>query len=310
MELRRQGSSHGPRRPPRVARAPDVPPVPDGAHEGGPPRVSRLFARPAPLGKPILARGGGLAAPPAGGALRPGLPRRGGGVLPALADRDASLARVRAGGSAPARRSAAYARPHRPRRLPRAASGGSPGTLPALLRAQLPLPDRRLPRAHQRRSLRPPGRAAFRRHRGCDAPPAGAARGPLREGARRVAGPAAAGARRGLWHRPSVEHARRCPARRGEAVRRGSVAALHRPCALVVAADSIQLGDAPELEREILGFPSRFHEPFYTSYVKDELAARISEAGLRATSAQLAFLTKLVFAEKPAPGPASPMSAR
>ena len=83
-----------------------------------------------------------------------------------------------------------------------------------------------------------------------------------------------------------------------------------RPGGLVVVADSIQLGDAPELEREILGFPSRFHEPFYTSYVKDELAARISEAGLRATSAQLAFLTKLVFAEKPAPGPASPMSAR
>src|SRR5437763_1877226 len=235
MELRRQGSSHGPRRASPGAVAPHVRPVPDGAHERGPPRVSRLFARPAPLGKPILARGGGLAAPPAGGALRPGLPRRGGGVLPALADRDASLARVRAGGSAPARRSAAYARPHRPRRLPRAAAGGSPGTLPALLRAQLPLPDRRLPRAHQRRSLRPPGRAAFRRHRGCD---------------------------------------------------------------------------APELEREILGFPSRFHEPFYTSYVKDELAARISEAGLRATSAQLAFLTKLVFAEKPAPGPASPMSAR
>src|SRR5207302_9207700 len=83
-----------------------------------------------------------------------------------------------------------------------------------------------------------------------------------------------------------------------------------RPGGLVVVADSIQLGDAPELEREILGFPSRFHESFYTSYVKDELAARISEAGLRATSAQRAFLTMLLFAEKPAHAARSVLLAR
>ena len=83
-----------------------------------------------------------------------------------------------------------------------------------------------------------------------------------------------------------------------------------RPGGLVAVADSIQLADAPELQREILAFPSRFHEPFYTGYVKDDLAARISEAGLRATSSQLAFLTKLVIAEKPGPGPASPTNAR
>src|SRR2546423_1113634 len=99
MELRRQGSSHGPRRASPGAVAPHVRPVPDGAHERGPPRVSRLLAGPAPLGKPILARGGGLAAPQVGGALRPGLPRRGGGVLPTPADRDASLARVTPGRS-------------------------------------------------------------------------------------------------------------------------------------------------------------------------------------------------------------------
>src|SRR5207248_2759571 len=54
-----------------------------------------------------------------------------------------------------------------------------------------------------------------------------------------------------------------------------------RPGGLVVVADSIQLADAPEPEREILAFPARFHEPYYTSYVKDDLGARVSQAGLR-----------------------------
>jgi SAM-dependent methyltransferase len=35
-----------------------------------------------------------------------------------------------------------------------------------------------------------------------------------------------------------------------------------RPGGLVVVADSIQLADAADLEREILAFPSRFHEPY------------------------------------------------
>ena len=77
------------------------------------------------------------------------------------------------------------------------------------------------------------------------------------------------------------------------------LARVARPGGLVAAADSIQLIDAPELEREILAFPARFHEPYYTSYVKDDLAARMAEAGLRVAATQLAFLTKLVVAQKP-----------
>jgi ubiquinone/menaquinone biosynthesis C-methylase UbiE len=71
-----------------------------------------------------------------------------------------------------------------------------------------------------------------------------------------------------------------------------------RPGGVVIVADSIQLADAPELEREILGFPARFHEPYYLGYVKDDLGKRMSDAGLRATGTKLAFLTKLVTAEK------------
>jgi ubiquinone/menaquinone biosynthesis C-methylase UbiE len=83
-----------------------------------------------------------------------------------------------------------------------------------------------------------------------------------------------------------------------------------RPSGLVVVADSIQLADAAELEREILAFPSRFHEPYYMSYVKDDLAGRVARTGLTVTGSRLAFLTKLVTAERPAAAPASPTNGQ
>ena len=76
------------------------------------------------------------------------------------------------------------------------------------------------------------------------------------------------------------------------------MARVARPGGLVAVADSIQLMDAPELEREILAFPARFHEPYYTSYVKDDLARRVAEAGLKVTGTQVAFLTKIALAQK------------
>ena len=72
-----------------------------------------------------------------------------------------------------------------------------------------------------------------------------------------------------------------------------------RPGGLVVVADSIQLADAPELEKEVLAFPARFHEPYYLGYVKDDLGQRVTAAGLSVASTQHAFLTKIVTASKP-----------
>jgi ubiquinone/menaquinone biosynthesis C-methylase UbiE len=76
------------------------------------------------------------------------------------------------------------------------------------------------------------------------------------------------------------------------------MARVTRPGGLVIVADSIQLADAPELEREILGFPNRFHEPYYLGYVKDDLAARLTDAGLNVSETKLAFLTKLAVATR------------
>jgi ubiquinone/menaquinone biosynthesis C-methylase UbiE len=73
-----------------------------------------------------------------------------------------------------------------------------------------------------------------------------------------------------------------------------------RPGGLFVIGDSLQLADAPELRRELLAFPARFHEPYYLGYLKDDLAGRVAAAGLNVTGSQQAFLTKIVSAEKPA----------
>jgi ubiquinone/menaquinone biosynthesis C-methylase UbiE len=78
------------------------------------------------------------------------------------------------------------------------------------------------------------------------------------------------------------------------------IARVLRPGGLAVIADSIQLRDAPELEREILAFPARFHEPYYKGFVQDDLAARVGEAGLEPVQTKAAFLTKMVVARKPA----------
>jgi ubiquinone/menaquinone biosynthesis C-methylase UbiE len=70
------------------------------------------------------------------------------------------------------------------------------------------------------------------------------------------------------------------------------------PGGLLVVADSLQLSDAPELRQELLAFPSRFHEPYYKSYLNEDLAERLEKTGLRVTAAKQAFLTKVVTAQK------------
>ena len=72
-----------------------------------------------------------------------------------------------------------------------------------------------------------------------------------------------------------------------------------RPGGLLVVADSLQLADAPELRRELLAFPARFHEPYYLSYLRDDLKTATSETGLSVTAEKQAFLTKILTAHKP-----------
>jgi ubiquinone/menaquinone biosynthesis C-methylase UbiE len=72
-----------------------------------------------------------------------------------------------------------------------------------------------------------------------------------------------------------------------------------RPGGLAVVGDSLQLDDAPELHRELHAFPDRFHEPYYPSYIRDDLADRVRAAGFEVSTERLAFLTKIVVARRP-----------
>ncbi|MDX2275961.1 MAG: class I SAM-dependent methyltransferase [Hyphomonadaceae bacterium] len=82
------------------------------------------------------------------------------------------------------------------------------------------------------------------------------------------------------------------PRVRREAVR--EIARLLKPGGVFVLADSLQSGDAPDLDRMLEYFPIGFHEPYYGSYLREDLAALFAEAGLELEATELAFLTKVM----------------
>jgi SAM-dependent methyltransferase len=62
----------------------------------------------------------------------------------------------------------------------------------------------------------------------------------------------------------------------------------------LVLADSLQLGDAPDLDQMLEYFPHGFHEPYYGSYLKEDLIGLFEAAGFVHERAELAFLTKVL----------------
>jgi ubiquinone/menaquinone biosynthesis C-methylase UbiE len=70
------------------------------------------------------------------------------------------------------------------------------------------------------------------------------------------------------------------------------------PGAALIFADSLQLGDAPDLDQMLEYFPHGFHEPYYGSYVKADLPALFAAAGLALESVDTAFLTKVMVFRK------------
>lgn len=88
------------------------------------------------------------------------------------------------------------------------------------------------------------------------------------------------------------------PRVRREAAR--EIARLLKPGGVLVFADSIQTGDHPDLDRMLEYFPVGFHEPYYGSYLKEDLPALFAEAGLEAEETTTAFLTKVIRFRKSA----------
>lgn len=72
------------------------------------------------------------------------------------------------------------------------------------------------------------------------------------------------------------------------------IARILKPGGVFVLADSIQTGDAPDLDRMLEYFPVGFHEPYFTSYLSEDFAALFGEAGFELEESELAFLTKVM----------------
>lgn len=77
------------------------------------------------------------------------------------------------------------------------------------------------------------------------------------------------------------------------------IARVLKPGAPFVFADSIQTGDAADLDRMLEYFPVGFHEPYFGSYLNEDLIALFTQAGLVHEETELAFLTKVMRFSKP-----------
>jgi len=73
-----------------------------------------------------------------------------------------------------------------------------------------------------------------------------------------------------------------------------------KPGGVLVFMDSLQLGDTPELDGLLERFPSNFHEPYYSSYIRSDLMSIFEPLGLLHRETEVAFLSKLLTFEKSA----------
>ena len=71
-----------------------------------------------------------------------------------------------------------------------------------------------------------------------------------------------------------------------------------RPGGTLVFVDTLQLGDTPKFDPLLEFFPRAFHEPYYDSFIRMDLKALFGAAGLRVSSAEPAYLNKIVTAVK------------
>ena len=71
-----------------------------------------------------------------------------------------------------------------------------------------------------------------------------------------------------------------------------------KPGAPFVLIDSLQTGDRPDFDGLLDGFERSFHEPYYRSYLEDDLEACFSQAGLELTARWTAFLSKVMVLAK------------
>jgi SAM-dependent methyltransferase len=76
------------------------------------------------------------------------------------------------------------------------------------------------------------------------------------------------------------------------------IARVLRPGGLFVFADSAQAADVPGFARALDLFPEHFHEPYYRSYQREDLPARLDEAGFELERSEVHLFTKVLVARR------------
>jgi ubiquinone/menaquinone biosynthesis C-methylase UbiE len=67
----------------------------------------------------------------------------------------------------------------------------------------------------------------------------------------------------------------------------------------LVVVDSLQTGDRPEYDVMLERFPQNFHEPYYTSYLREDFVALAKACGLAPRPNTRAFISKVMVFDKP-----------
>jgi ubiquinone/menaquinone biosynthesis C-methylase UbiE len=67
----------------------------------------------------------------------------------------------------------------------------------------------------------------------------------------------------------------------------------------LVVVDSLQLGDEPEYDGMLELFPQSYHEPYYASYLKADLAGLATACGLKHIRDVNSFVSKVMVFDKP-----------
>ncbi len=72
-----------------------------------------------------------------------------------------------------------------------------------------------------------------------------------------------------------------------------------RPGGTVVVCDSTQMADSAGLGVVLESFPQTYHEPYYKSYLRDDLTGIARESGLTVEGAETHFVSRVVAARRP-----------
>ena len=72
-----------------------------------------------------------------------------------------------------------------------------------------------------------------------------------------------------------------------------------KPGGRLVVCDSAQLADSGDLEPVLHRFPATYHEPYFKGYLRDDIAALLSDVGFTVESSEPYLVSKVVVARRP-----------